>query len=209
MSRVPSICMTFAKGGAPGFSLLLQSGFLVSVPACGSIRSFLTDGLGLSPEFIDGAIQSVFLDGKPVDDLDAGMVHDGCVLALSAAMPGLVGATMRRGGYYSCMRSGISHREGSASVTSECGEITVKLFNLIASELGPSLLSCGLRVKGEVLVDFFESRAAGFWDPCEKVVLDGNAVNPQELAGWLRGAEAGILSVRESEQPRPEGMATG
>ena len=151
MTKVLKIRLTFAQGSTPGFSLLLQSGFLVSVPDCGSIRSLLIDHLGLSPDFVDGVVQSVFLDGRPVDDLDAGKVHDGCVLALSAAMPGLVGATMRRGGYYSCLRSGISHREGSTPAASGWGEITVKLFNLVASEVGPPLLACGIRVRGDVL----------------------------------------------------------
>ena len=34
------------------------------------------------------------LDGKPVDDIGSSFLHDGSTLALSAAMPGLVGATL-------------------------------------------------------------------------------------------------------------------
>lgn len=200
MTKVLKIRLTFAHGRTPGFSLLLQSGFLVSVPECGSIRAFLTGPLGLSPEFIDQVIQSVFLDGRPVDDLDTGKVHDGCVLALSAAMPGLVGATMRRGGYYSCLRSGISHREGRTPAASGCGEITVKLFNLVASEVGPPLLACGIRVRGDVLADFFESRASGFWDSCETVLVDGCSLSPFELVARLRHAEVGLLEVGEKER---------
>ena len=39
------------------------------------------------------------------------MVGHGDTLALSAAMPGLVGATMRRGGYFAGLRANISHRD--------------------------------------------------------------------------------------------------
>ena len=51
------------------------------------------------------------LDGKPVDDIGAALVQDGSTLALSAAMPGLVGATLRRGGAYSSFRSAITYHE--------------------------------------------------------------------------------------------------
>lgn len=200
MASTLKIRLTFTYGKMQGFSLLLQSGFFVRVSDCGTIRSFLIDQMGLSPEVIDGLIQSVFLDGRPVDDLDSGRIHDGSVLALSAAMPGLVGATMRRGGYYACLRSGISHREATRSA-SGAGEITVKLFNLVASELGPDLLACGLRIRTDVLVDFLQSRAASFWEACEQVALEGRVVGLRELLARLGDAEVGVLEVREAVSP--------
>jgi hypothetical protein len=201
MHSRPHISMTFSTGRRPGFSLLLQSGFLVRTPTCGTIRSFLLDQLKLSPEFIERVIQSVFLDGKPVDDVDVARVRDGCTLALSAAMPGLVGATMRRGGYYSCLRSGISHREENLPSSAEGGEVTVKLFNLVASELGSALLSCGLWVGSEVLADFFKSRPADFWVGCESLLVDGQPKAFGDIASALEGAELVLLSVQESDQP--------
>jgi hypothetical protein len=200
MHSRPHVTMTFSKGCRPGFSLLLQSGFLVRTSTCGAIRSFLLNQLNLSPEFIEQVIQSVFLDGKPVDDLDSGNVRDGCTLALSAAMPGLVGATMRRGGYYSCLRSSISHREEARQMPNEGGEVTVKLFNLVASELGPALLSCGLWVRSEVAADFFNSRPAGFWAGCESLLVNGRPATQGDLAGVLQNAELVLISIHERDQ---------
>jgi len=79
-------------------SIILQQGFLLKAQVGCSMKRFLIEGIGLSPEYIAERIQTIFLDGSPVDDLDSAIIKDGSHLALSAAMPGLVGAAMRRGG---------------------------------------------------------------------------------------------------------------
>lgn len=198
MRFIHTLLTTFSRGGKPGLSLLLQSGFVVTVPSCGSVRSFLLDSLHLSHEFIDQVIQSVFLDGKPVDNLDEASVKDGCTLALSAAMPGLVGATLRRGGYYSCMRSSISHREDPGVFPASGGEVTVKLFNLIAAELGPALLACGIRVKGSVLRDFLESQSSRFQAGLDSMILDGRPASLADLKPLLRAEEVFWIMMREA-----------
>jgi hypothetical protein len=170
-------------GRLPSFSLLLQSGFVVRTGACGSIRAFLERELGLAPSFIEEVIQSIFLDGKPVDDLDSAHVKDGCTLALSAAMPGLVGATMRRGGFYASLRSGISYSSDDRCHIDCCGDVTVKLFNLVAAELGADLLERGIEVGSRHLEDFLASRPAEFWADCRSVVVDGRGAGKEELAG--------------------------
>ena len=63
-------------------------------------------------------------------------------LALSAAMPGLVGATLRRGGTYAAMRAAITRAaERGAAAAREEPLVRVKLFNLLIDELGPLLLA--------------------------------------------------------------------
>jgi hypothetical protein len=59
-------------------------------------------------------------------------------------MPGLVGATMRRGGFYAALRQGISHVTESGTAAGEGGTVRVKLFNLLLAELGPLVLARGL-----------------------------------------------------------------
>ncbi|WP_054693113.1 hypothetical protein [Desulfosarcina cetonica] len=79
---------------------LMQKG--VGLPAqigC-TIRQFLCDQLGISDAYLDQRIQTLFLNARPVDDVDGAILQDGATLALSAAMPGLLGATMRKGGHY-------------------------------------------------------------------------------------------------------------
>lgn len=189
MPSTAHVDLIFEEGRTPGFSLLLQSGFLIALPASGSVRSFLVERLNLSAEFIESVVQSVFLDGKPVDDMDAATVRGGCTLALSAAMPGLVGAVMRRGGYYSCLRDSISYQGTRGPEPLEGGEITVKLFNLVAGRLGPELLACGVWVRSDVALEFFGSRPEGFWTACESLDIDGAPADHSDLPRRVREAE--------------------
>jgi hypothetical protein len=60
-------------------------------------------------------------------------------------MPGLVGATLRRGGYYAAMRAAITQGAERASEIGPGGILVrVKLFNLLVPELGPVLLARGV-----------------------------------------------------------------
>jgi hypothetical protein len=195
--------MSFQAGRLPSFSLLLQSGFVVRVEVCGSVRAFLLNDLGLTHEFVDQVIQSVFLDGKPVDDLDSAHIKDGCTLALSAAMPGLVGATMRRGGYYASLRSGISYSSDDRCEDVCCGDVTVKLFNVVAAELGPGLLERGIEVQSRYVAEFIKSRPAEFWANCRSVVVDGREITTGELAEATWGAPLVRLSVEAAASQAP------
>jgi hypothetical protein len=196
--------MTFPDGGLPGFSLLLQGGFLVRAEGCGSIRGFLMNTLGLGSELVEQLVQSVFLDGKPVDDLDSVNVRDGCTLALSAAMPGLVGATMRRGGYYASLRSGISFSQGDCREEPCCGDVRVKLFNLTATALERDLLQGGIRVQARELAEFLESRPPGFWAASTSIVADGQKIAPGELDIPRWGTDWVVFSVEISpDEGRP------
>jgi hypothetical protein len=128
------------------FFPLLQKGFALGVLAGCPIRAFLRNGLSLTDEYIEARIQTVFLDGKPVDDIDGALIRDGSTLALAPAMPGLMGAMLRRGGYYAPMRSGITHHSDAAPQGIGEGRITVKLFGMALRELGPKLLERGIEV---------------------------------------------------------------
>ena len=59
-------------------------------------------------------------------------------------MPGLVGATLRRGSYYAAMRSEISAAETEGAVEMKEGTVTLKLFNLLIGQLGPLFLASGI-----------------------------------------------------------------
>jgi hypothetical protein len=128
-----------------------QDGVNVPIPIGCSVQEFLCDQLGIDPEFVAQRITTVFFNGKVVDDLSAAILTDQSTLALSAAMPGLVGATLRRGGYYAAMRKSVSlssDHPGATSAPSEApsaavetGVVRVKLFNLLIAELGPLILS--------------------------------------------------------------------
>jgi len=161
----------------PLFFPLLQKGFALGVLAGCPLRAFLRDGLGLTDEYIETRIQTVFLDGKPVDDIDTALIRDGSTLALAPAMPGLMGAMLRRGGYYAPMRSGITHRGDAAAQGIGEGRIVMKLFGTALRELGPMLLERGIEVDAGDLaqilselpgecregLDSLEGRAGNVW----------------------------------------------
>jgi hypothetical protein len=140
------LCITVPAVRAHCFFPLLQKGFSLGILVGSPIRELLHDFLGLTDEYIDTRIQTVFLDGKPVDDIDGTLIRDGSTLALAPAMPGLMGAMLRRGGYYAAMRSGITHRGDAAPPGVGEGRITMKLFGMALRELGPKLLERGIEV---------------------------------------------------------------
>jgi hypothetical protein len=138
----------------PRFLKLLEHGFKVKIAASLSIRDLLCQDFGVSAEYVDNRIQTIFLDGKPVDNVDTAWVKNGSRLALSAAMPGLVGATFRKGGFYASFRDTISYTKKDNSASKGSGEIVLKLFNIIAKELGPELLEKGIRIEGNAFRNF-------------------------------------------------------
>ena len=133
------------EGGLSPFFPLLQKGFAIKARAGSSIKNLLCEQLGVDADYFEDRIQTIFLDGKPVDDAETAIVRDGCTVALSAAMPGLVGSTFRRGGALAAFRNGITHRERTGIFGMEGDEtVTVKLFNLLIGELGPVFLQEGI-----------------------------------------------------------------
>jgi hypothetical protein len=177
------------------FFLLLQQGVRVSRRVGCSIAAFLREELGAGPATIE-KIQSIILDGKPVDDIGSAMVQEGAVLALSAAMPGLVGATLRRGGAYSSFRSAITYHEtGKACIPGE-GWVNIKLFNLLMAELGPGLLRKGVFIRAEDLADFLAERQQEFRKGCN-VTLEGKPIDVAMLKGSeaLTGKDGVFLTV--------------
>ena len=142
----------------PLVSPLFQKGVLVEVDTGGSVKSLLCDQWGISLDYVADRISTLFLNGQPVDDIDTAKIHDGAVLALSSAMPGLVGAMMRRGGIITPLRSSISYREREGATDRKRGRITVKLFNLLVNELGRRLLEIGFRAEARDLKAQFPRR---------------------------------------------------
>lgn len=122
----------------------LQAGVEVPAEVPCPVTDFLVRQLGLQAQYVGRRISTIFLDGTVVDSADEAVLRDGSVLALSAALPGLVGATLRKGGYYAAMRAGITHGADEAAGVQTPGLVTLKLFNLIADEVAPAVLARGL-----------------------------------------------------------------
>ncbi len=124
-------------------SPILQKGVMVRALTGITVRRLLENELKLSQDIIDNQIATVFLDGRPVDNIDSAIVRDNSEIALSGAMPGFVGATMRRGGYYSAMRAGITHTDENLAIETNQGLVKIRLYNSLIDLIGPILFSSG------------------------------------------------------------------
>ena len=176
------------------FALLspFQGGAEVEVKVGGNLLSLLTEDLGLSEEAI-ARIQTVFWRSKPVDDIAGCVISDGGVLTLSAALPGLVGAVLRRDGYWAAMRDSITHQnDGSAQHTGR-GIITIKLFNFMLSEVGPLLLKRGIRLGAAELTAILND--SSFIDQLVGARLAGREIAIDKLGGLLFGEEKIMLCI--------------
>ena len=164
------------------FLQMLQKGVKVRARIGSTVRSFLCEDLGLSPEYMDKRIQTLFLNGKAIDNPDTALLKEDSTLALSAAMPGLLGATLRKGGYYARMRNEISHQEQSQGITLHEGFILLKLFNLLPAEIGPAILERGIWLTGEELNQFLKELSDELMEKCTEARVDGQAVNLKSFA---------------------------
>jgi len=170
---IAKISLTVKPDRMSLFSSLLGQGFTLKSRTGISVRNLLCHQIGVSDDYLDQRIQTIFLDGKVVDNVDTAVIRQGSSLALSAAMPGLAGAVLRRGGAYAAMRSQISHKNNTADDSAENGTVLLKLFNLVALELGPLFLKQGIWIAGKNLENFFQRVPDFFFFFCLNVEIDG------------------------------------
>jgi hypothetical protein len=175
------LVLTVTATEFPKFVGLLNAGFMLNIRVGESVQTLLCDRLGLDKSYFDERIQTLFLNSKPVDDPATAVVKNNAILALSAAMPGLVGATFRKGGKYRWMRGSISHPDDSDVSTGKTGWVTVKLFNLILKELGPFFLEAGVWLKGHTMQAFFAERAGSLADVIQSAIWNGREIVPSVI----------------------------
>lgn len=175
------LCLSVKANLISRFLKLIEHGFKLKIKAGLSIRELLGHHLGISDEYIDNRIQTIFLDNKPVDNVNTAWVENGSRLALSAAMPGLVGATFRKGGLYASLRSTISYSKTESSIVKDEGEIILKFFNMVAKELGPVFLQKGIMVEGNTFQNFVLRNADDLKAACTLIYLNDEKVDIVKL----------------------------
>jgi hypothetical protein len=176
------------------FSTLFSAGVGIKTIAGISLSDLLCGQLAIAPEYVERRIQTIFLNHRAVDRTEQVIVPAEAVLALSAAMPGLVGATFRKGGALAAFREDISYRNSpvpSPDSSHIDTLITLKLFNLVARELGPHLLSQGVWIGGPILKPLLSQLQAATPMPIETCHWNGRGVPPTQLSelcrpeGWV------------------------
>ena len=188
------------------FDFLLQEGFQVACVDSCSVREFLCIQLELCGDYTEKNIQTIFLNGRPVDDVDTAILHESDRLALSAAMPGLVGATMRKRGFFAKMRHSISHdfNEEESAEENEGKQcfVTVKLFNLLARDLARDFLRRGIRFPMARFRTLIDRRSESFWGSLEQVLVNGEllATSAKLADSLLALPDAVSLRLLETER---------
>jgi hypothetical protein len=179
----------------PRLCTLLQHGCFVKVRVGCSLRELLCGQFNISPEYLRDDIKVLFINFSPVDNVDTAIVRDGIILALSAAMPGLVGAAMRKDGL-SWMRSSITYAEQAEEREESEGVIQLKLFNLVMADLGESFLRRGVYVRTDVLADFLGRFPDDFLKKFRRISKEGEVVSADDLLGFLTKSEGWVsLSI--------------
>jgi hypothetical protein len=190
-----SITLHLDKKYLAPFFPLLQKGVAVKTPMGVTVTDFLCGHFGLSPQYVKERIQTIFLDGEPVDDEDSARVRDGTVLALSSAMPGLLGATLRKGSPLRCLRREISHREKSNGKPEGDmqGTVTVKLFNFMIPELAGAVLELGIWLDRKEFGTILEKILEEAGDRPLSAERNHGKVGLRELMEAMAGAQGNVF----------------
>ncbi len=191
----------------PGLQALLSKGFSVQARVGGSLSRLLCGQLGIDADYLKNRVQTLFLNSSPVDDVEKTVVSDGDIVALSAAMPGLVGATMRKGGFYAKLRQRISCQatgtgSGDSPAESTLGTVTIRLFNVVARELGPAFLEKGVDVDVSAVRVFLNLAAPVLTGSESSLMLDGKKVTLAALLEAGRPGQAIRLSIQATGDGR-------
>lgn len=161
------------------FTTLLQAGVQLRTVSTCSIGEFLLTLKGFSYEYLCNEVETIFLNGTPVDDLDQHFSGDSPTLALSAAMPGLAGAIFRKNSIHSALRTN-PIKEQAESDKAEQLTVTLKLFNTVAKDKGSLLLQAGVILPGDKLVSFL-NRQSFLWDLPLVAKVDGKILNKKQF----------------------------
>lgn len=189
MNPVHNLTLTVSAELLSKFFQLLEQGFILESAVGCSLRDFICGKLGLDEEYLADRIQTIFLDHNPVDNLDTALIREGSTVALSAAMPGLAGATLRKGGRFAVMRNQISCRTGTACESDQRTNVTVKFFNAVADDLGESQLKNGIRIQDSNFIWFVNKHIKALQAHITSVRFDGKTIDPQKLASIPRQGE--------------------
>jgi hypothetical protein len=154
---------------------------------CGKpMRDLLCNQFQIPFEYVKNDIKVIFLDASPVDNIETAIIKDGATLALSAAMPGLVGAAMRRDGELNWLRSGITYQEGETDHKIEEGLIKMKLFNKVMADLGESFLRRGVYLQSKYLSEFLTRFTPDFWIEFGPICKNEENITSQELIHFVK-----------------------
>lgn len=162
---------------------VLQSGFFDSAIQGETLVSFLSSLPGFTEDYIANRLQTIFLNGDSVDDMNLAFSEEFATLALSAAMPGLAGSLFRKCSPLISLRKTAVQKQPSQSKSAVV--VQVKLFNVIAVEKGRELLAEGVVLNSQDLLSFLRLRPT-LVKAMNETTLNSEPTRPQELLDHLQ-----------------------
>ena len=160
------------------FFPIMQRGFFVTAWLPCTAGNLLHEQFGIDSAYIAERITTIFIDGKAIDDPDEALVSDHSTIALSAAMPGVVGASMRRGSFYAAMRDAVTYTGREIPSESFAGVVRIKIFNLLLTELGPGFLKRGIIMTPSDLSEIFPNQTDSIRQEGGVSAKNGQPVDP-------------------------------
>jgi len=207
MPQPHSLSIRASAQNLAGLAALAREGLGVSIAAGRSLRQTLAEDLGLGAECVECRIQTIFLDGSPVDDIDTDHARPGSALALAGALPGVAGICMQRKSRIGVFREGITHQSQDLPASQQSLRITLKLFNVIAEECLAQVLSRGVEVRSGRLAELLDANHEALAHA--RLELDGQDISRQDLANALRGSNAPLRLIaigNGAETPGADGQ---
>jgi hypothetical protein len=198
ISLIQKIQVSIEEKSFSAFFALLSYGFKLEVQIGCSLFELLVRQIGINESFLNEKVQTIFLNGKVVDDFSVEMVKDESVIALSAAMPGLAGAVFRKGGILASMRSEHASHQQINAITKHKGYVTLKLFNQIASELGADFFKKGICVKGKHFIRYVESKLSLLETVCRQLRIDGKQYEIGDLLSCCQPEADIVLTINSA-----------
>ena len=175
--RLPESCLRF-------FTPLLGEGVGIHTDFGIPLEELLCGRLGIPHDYLETRIQTIFVNGRAVDRMEQILIGRDAVIALSAAMPGLMGATLRRGGFFSAMRREISQTDAPAEGSSGRGMVTLKLFNMVAREMGGRILEHGVSLAAPRFADFWREAGEDLLASASEIRLNGTLLDADQARRW-------------------------
>ena len=146
----------------------------------GPVAELLTGQLGMDSLFVEDRVRTVFLNGRPVDDLAVAVVEQAAQIGLGGAVPGIVGIAMRRRSPAALFRQDITYSSPRKATKRQKGWITLKLFNEIAEAFGPVVLARGFEIDTTCLNNSLADSQATV-----RAEIDGKTVTLEALRSTL------------------------
>lgn len=179
----------------PCFTPLFSRGVRISACLECSLKELMCRQVGLAEDYLENRVQTVFLNGHPVDDVNRATVGEGATVALSAAMPGLAGAVLRKGGVLAALRKDITYQNEAAARETCEGSVIVKLFNMTTREVGPLLLARGIWMEGAELREVFDRCENLLRKGCRRATLDDNPIGLDDLRSRIKDKDTLFVQV--------------